>query len=302
MFFSKTKLAELGWTQEQIDGLPTAIMNGEFTLEDMIDTAKEAIAKGVIEPGYGYWHRSSKGGDFIQYYYAYGGDLYDAEQDKLVIDQAALEKFYAFQRRVVAEGITPENFIGTDSSIWHDTVTHEKVLFWNGGVWHWAQWVTNYAKEAGGAEYLFNTVGYALQPAGEGEGGRPGTLSHPLVYMIASESAAGEEGFYDAACAVLAKTCTPELATLHSVDSTHLGVLKSQAEYPEYAENKLLSDTLYMLDHNFYQPNHVMYGPWYDIVYDGMVKSANGEMEPGAAAAAAVAQLQSELGDYLIVK
>jgi len=301
MFFNKTKLLELGWSQADVDALPEKIKNGEWTLQDMITTAKAAIDKGIVEPGYGYWHRSSKGGDFLQYYYVYGGEVYDPDQDKLVVDPVALEKFYKFQRQVVEEGITPENFIGTESSIWHDTVSHGKVMFWNGGVWHWADWAANYVKDLGGQDYLFENIGYALQPAGE-PGGRPGTLSHPLVYMITSESAAGEEGFYDLACAVLAKTTTPELNTLHAVGSTHLGILKSQATYPDYAENRFLSETLYMLDHNFYQPNHVMYGPWYDIVYDYMVKAENGEMDPSAAATAAVAQLQSELGDVLIVK
>ena len=84
--------------------------------------------------------------------------------------------------------------------------------------------------------------------------------------------------------------------------STHLGILKSQADYPEYANDRLLSDTLYMLDHNFYQPNHVMYGPYFDILFDYMVRAENGELAPADAAAQAVQQLQSELGEYLIVQ
>lgn len=300
MFYHKGKLAELGWSQEEIDSLPDRIMNGEFTLDDMIATAKQAVAQGVVEPGYGYWHRPTKGGDFLQYYNAYGGRLYDAEQDKLVVTQSALEQWYAFQRRVVEEGITPENYIGTEFRVWHDTVSHGNVLFWNGGIWQWADWAANYVADLGGQDYLFGFVGYALQPSGIK--GQPGsTLSHPLVYMITSQRASGKQN-QAAACAVLAKTTTPEINTLHAVESTHLGILKSQADYPAYTEDRLLSDTLYMLDHNFYQPNHVMYGPYYDILFDYMVKAENGEMTPAAAAEAAVAQLQAELADYVIVE
>lgn len=300
MFYNKNKLAELGWSQEEIDSLPDRITNGEFTLDDMIETAKQAIDAGVVEPGFGYWHRPSKGGDYLQYYNAFGGELYDPEQDRLVVDPQALEQWYAFQRRVVEEGITPENFIGTEWSIWHDTVSGGDVLFWNGGIWQWADWATNYRADEGGQDYLFEFVGYALQPSGiEGQPGS--TLSHPLVYMITTEEASGANN-QEAACAVLAKTTTAEINTLHAVDSTHLGIVKSQADYADYANDRLLSETLYMLDHNFYQPNHVMYGPYFDIVWDFMVRAENGEMSPEEAAAAAVEQLQVELGDFLIVK
>lgn len=300
MFFHKQKLAEMGWSQEEIDALPEKIKNGEFTLDDMIETAKQAIEMGVVEPGYGYWHRPRKGGDFIQYYAAYGGRLYDPEQDKLIVTRDALEKWYAFQRRVVEEGITPENYIGTEWSIWHDTVSHGNVLFWNGGIWQWADWAVNYVADLGGEDYLFSFVGYALQPSGIP--GRPGvTLSHPLVYMITTPEASGKNN-QEAACAVLAKTTTPEINTLHAVESTHLGILKSQANYPDYANNRFLSDVLYMLDYNFYQPNHVMYGPYFDILWDFMVKAENGEMSPADAANAAIELLQAELGDVVIVE
>jgi inositol-phosphate transport system substrate-binding protein len=300
MFYNKTKLAELGWSQEEIDSLPDRIMNGEFTLDDMIDTAKQAIDAGVVEPGYGYWHRPTKGGDYLQYYFSYGGKLYDADQDKLVVDQEALTNWYAFQRRVVEEGITPENYIGTEFSIWHDTVSHGNVLFWNGGIWQWADWAANYVADLGGQDYLFDFVGFALQPSGiKGQPG--GTLSHPLVYMITSEKASGAAN-QAAACALLAKTTTPEINTLHAVDSTHLGILKSQATYEDYASDRLLSDALYMLDHNYYQPNHVMYGAYFDIVWDFMVKAENGDLTPEAAAAGAVELLQAELGDQVIVQ
>jgi inositol-phosphate transport system substrate-binding protein len=300
MFYNKTKLLELGWSQEEVDSLPQRIIDGEFTLDDMITTAKQAVEAGVVEAGKGYLHRPTKGGDFLQYYHAYGGEVYDAEQDKLVVTPAAVEQWFAFQRRVVEEGITPENFIGTEFTIWHQMVSAGEALFWNGGVWQWADWAANYVADKGGNDYLFDFVGYALQPSGIA--GQPGsTLSHPLVYMITSPSASGKEN-QAAACAVLAKTTTSEINTLHAVGSTHLGILKSQSEYPEYANDRLLSDTLYMLDYNFYQPNHVMYGPYFDILFDYMVRAENGELSPADAASQAVQQLQSELGEFLIVQ
>jgi inositol-phosphate transport system substrate-binding protein len=300
MFFNKTKLKELGWSDAEVEGLPDKIQKGEFTLDDLIATAKEAIDKGVVEPGYGYWHRPSKGYDYLQYYVSYGGKYYDPDQDKLVVDKSSLLDWYTFQRRVVEEGITPENFIGTDWSIWHDTVSLGNALFWNGGVWQWSDWATNYAAEAGGQDYLFENIGYALQPTGiEGQGG--GTLSHPLVYMITSESASGSKD-QDAACALLAKTTTAEINTLHAVESTHLGIVKSQADYEPYTQDRLLSETLYMLDHNYYQPNHIQYGTYYDIVWDGLLRSENGEITPEEAVEQVVKMMEVELGDIVIIQ
>ncbi|NLD45552.1 MAG: extracellular solute-binding protein [Chloroflexi bacterium] len=301
MFFSKTNLKAMGWSEEQVAGLPDKILAGEFTLEDMVALCKEAVAAKIVEPGYGYWHRTSKGGDFMQYYMAYGGRMYDETLDKLVAVQSALEEWYAFQRRIVDEGITPAGYIGTDGSIFHDTVSHGKCLFWNGGVWHWADQATNYVADLGGQDYLFEHVGYALQPAGR-KGFKAGTLSHPLVYMITSEKASGSSGYYDLACALLAETSTAEMNTRHAVDSTHLGINKKQAEYEPYASNRLLSETLYMLNYNYYQPNHIMYGAYFDILWDNMVKAENGELKPDEAAKAAVELLKVELPNDVVIE
>jgi inositol-phosphate transport system substrate-binding protein len=301
MYFNKTKLKELGWSEEEVESLPDRIKSGEWTLEDLIATGKEALEKGVVEPGYAYWHRPRKGGDYIQFYFAYGGELYDAEEDKLVLVEDALLKWYQFQRRVVEEGLTPEGYIGTEWAIWHDTVSHGNCLFWNGGAWQWADWAKNYVKDLGGEDYLFENFGYALEPAGE-PGQKAGTLSHPCVYLIASEEATGDKGYYDLACAALAATTTPEIQTLHAVPTAHLGILKSQADYEPYAKDRFLTDVLSMLDDNYYQPNHVMYGPYFDIVWDFMVKAENGELSPEDAAAQCIALLKAELGEHVIFK
>lgn len=299
MFFHKKKLAELGWSQQDVDSLPQRIKDGQFTLDDMINTGRQAIDKKVIEPGYGYWHRSKKGADFLQYYVAYGGRLYDEGQKKLVVSRDPLVKWYGFQRKVVDEGLTPKNYIGTDFKVWHDTVSHGKALFWNGGTWNWADWAKNYVKDLGGQDYLFSFAGYALQP--NGQKGKQGlTLSHPLVYMVTSQQASGASN-QDPSCALLAKTTTPEINTLHAVDSAHLGILKSQATYPPYTQDRFLTDTLYMLDYNFYQPNDPMYGPYFDALWNSMVKAENGEKSPEQAADEAISLIKNQAGQDKVI-
>ncbi len=295
MYFNKDKLAELGWSQEEIDSLPQRIQNGEFTLDDLVDTAKQAVDTGVVDPGYGYWHRPSKGGDFLQYYVAYGGRLQDEGGDKLVVARDPLVSWYAFQRKVVEAGITPENFIGTTDEVWHDTVSHGKTLFWNGGIWNWADWAKNYVSDLGGDDYLSSFVGYALQPSGT-QGSQGVTLSHPLLYMITTDSASGASN-QNPSCDLLAMTTTPEINTLHANSSTHLGILKSQADDQDYTDNRLLSDVGYMLDYNFYQPNNAEFGPYFDALWDNMVKAENGDMSPDDAADQAISLVKVNVSD-----
>lgn len=298
MYFSKTNLKKIGWDDAKIADLPAAMAEGRFTLSDLISTSKEAVDKGVVDPGYGFWHRPKKGGDFVQFYKAYGGEIYDAVQDKLIIDKKALVDFYAFQRETVTSGITPDKYIGTEWKIWHDVVSNNRALFWNGGTWMWADWAKNYA--AGGEETLWANAGFGYEPSGiRGEKGV--TLSHPLVYLISSEKASGNS-HQDLALRLVALMTETEKNTRHAVESGHLGILKSQTEYTPYKESRFLSEVTYLLENNFFQPNHVMYGLWFDAFWDGMVASEQGTKTPEEAADDAIKVMKVEIEDQLIVR
>jgi inositol-phosphate transport system substrate-binding protein len=298
MYFNKTILSKMGWTDAKIAALPGEIEKGAFTLDDLLDAASEAQDKGLVEPGYGYWHRPRKGGDFIQFYKAFGGEIYDAKEDKLIIDRDALIKFYAFQRKTVTEGVTPDKYIGTDWSIWHDVVSNGKALFFNGGTWMWADWAKNYAE--GGEESLFENIGYAYEPSGI-KGQKGTTLSHPLIYLVSSEEAADSTD-QDLAIRLIALMSTTERNTRHAVESGHLGIRNAQTDFEAYKASRFLADVTYLLDNNFFQPNHVMYGTWFDILWDGMVAAEQGEKTPEEAADQAVSLMKLEIDDQLIVR
>jgi len=298
MYFNKTILSQMGWSDAKIAELPMEIADGRFILDDLLVVAAEAVEKGLVEPGYGYWHRPRKGGDYVQFYKAFGGDIYNAEEDKLIIDREALVKFYDFQRRCVTTGVTPDKYIGTEWKIWHDVVSNGKALFFNGGTWMWADWAKNYA--VGGEEALFENISYAYEPAGVA-GQKGTTLSHPLVYLVSSESASGSTD-QDLAVRLISLMSTTERNTRHAVESGHLGILKSQTEFAPYKDSQFLADVTYLLDNNFYQPNHVLYGLWFDIFWDGMVSAEQGEKTPEEAADQAVSLMKLEIEDQLIVR
>jgi inositol-phosphate transport system substrate-binding protein len=301
MYYSIPKLKALGWSDAKIAALPESIRKGEFTLDDLIATAKEAVDKGIVQPGYGYWHRPSAGGDFYQYYAAYGGTLFDPKTTKLVVVKDALEKWFAFQRKCVDAKITPEKFIGTDWNIWHDVVTHDKALFWNAGAWSWNGWATVQLKNEGGEATLLKNVGYGLQPSGvKGKNGL--MLSHAVLYALSSPKASGGKVEQDLLTRLLALMLSKDIVTDYCVANTCPVILKSQADEPRVLAAKFLSSISYTGKYNFYIPSHSQWGAYDAIVWKGMVAAEQGEKTPAAAAEEVVKLLKQEIGDSLIVK
>ncbi|GAJ24103.1 unnamed protein product, partial [marine sediment metagenome] len=142
--------------------------------------------------------------------------------------------------------------------------------------------------------------GYALQPSGI-RGKNASQLSHPLAYYVMSEEATGRKN-QDLVLRLLAKMTTKEINTKHAVGSTHLGILKSQADYEPYKKKRALAETLYMLDYAFYQPNHPYYSMWWNAVWNNMELAENGKLSPEAAADKAIELMKVEIGDELIIE
>jgi inositol-phosphate transport system substrate-binding protein len=303
MFFNKQRLRRLGWSSKQVAALPGRLRAGTFTLDDLVHTARLAIDRGVVPKGLAYWHRPLQGYDFLQYYVAYGGKLYSPTKRKLVLRRKPLIDFYAFQRRVVEEELTPRNFIGTDWDSWHSTVANGKCLFWNGGIWMWAEWREKYFRGDGERD-LFRTIGYGLQPTGnKGVPGR--TLSRPLSYFVTSKKASGASGTtIDAAAALLAKSMRKEWRTPEALQSAHLAWLEPQIDSPSYRRDRFLSSVTYMLKQGsaFFIPNDANFALYNTIVFDNMLRAEEGEISPRRAADAAIARMRAELRDAVLVE
>jgi inositol-phosphate transport system substrate-binding protein len=241
LYFNKALLGELGWTANEIAALPDKIEKGEFTLYDMLAVAKEAVDKGVVADGNGFWTRPKNGPDFTAFYYAFGGDTIDAAVGKLVFDEAAGLKYYQFFYDA-AQTYGSMGCLGLGwGDAWHPGVSGSKVLFWIGGTWQWAEWAEAYLKDLGGEDYMWETFGFALIPAAE-QGGQANSLTHPLAYLISSQCE-----HPDLALALIDKVTDYGPNTRHAIASTHLGILKGQTEYKFYKDSRLLSEALYML-------------------------------------------------------
>jgi len=295
MYYRTDLLAELGWSQAEIDGLPAEVASGSFTWEDMIDTAEEAIIAGVIDAGKGWWHRPVNGPDFLYYYYAAGGEI-TGDTDALVFDKAAALKVYEVVGDAADRDVVVRTRLDGDWTNWNTDVANGDVLFWFGGSWQWADWAANFIADLGGETYLFDNVGFSAIPGLAAGTGQPITLTHPLVYMVSSGADA------ELALTLIAKATTKELNTTYAVASGHLGILNAQATYPPYTDARLLSEVLPLLEFTTFLPNSEFFSPWSEAYFLGFTAVESGELSPSDAVDVAVAQLENELGDNVVIK
>lgn len=296
IFYSKLLLADLGWSDEEIESLPERVASGEYTFDDMLATAQEAIEEGVVEEGNGYWHRTGNGFDWLMPYFASGGEIL-GEDGKLVWDSQALLEVNTAVAEWVESGVTRPDMIGlSGSEVWHPAVASaEEILFAQGGIWNWADWAKNYVADQGGNDYLLENIGLILYPAMSA--GTPVTVTHPLSYMISSNSENPE-----VAMALIAAITTADANNRHAVDSFHLGILNSQIESEAYLNDPVLSQAHYMLDYTRVAPNHPDWAAWSNAYWLGIQASQTGASTPEEALEQATAQLQNEVGDNITYK
>ncbi|HLW60659.1 MAG TPA: extracellular solute-binding protein [bacterium] len=293
LYFNMPLLAKLGWSQARITGLPKAIESGQFSLYDILRMAKDAQDKGLVPAGHGWWIRPINGPDYYMYYEAFGGKMQNAE-GKLLLDSKALhDEYQFFYDAVFTYKVTPKDIIGTDWNSWHETFVGKDVFFSQCGTWCWAQWTKQYKMPA---DELWKTYGFALVPPGR-QGGKPVTLSHPVVYMISKASQHS-----DLAARILALATTPQLNARHAVTSGHLAVLKDEARVPQYAQDMFAKDTFYMLGFTTFLPNNKDFGSYDQAIWQSLSAVIAGQMTPDQAVQTAIQQMKTNLGTNVVIQ
>jgi inositol-phosphate transport system substrate-binding protein len=140
-------------------------------------------------------------------------------------------------------------------------------------------------------------VGFAPIPANEEGTGEPITLTHPLVYMVSSQSE-----HPDLALLLISKATVKELNTDYAVASGHLGVLESQSDYPPYTSAEFLSATLPLLEYTTFLPNSPFWSAYSEAYYLGIQAVESGDLTPEEAVEVVVDRLQNELGDNVKIR
>jgi inositol-phosphate transport system substrate-binding protein len=299
LYWSKPLLRQLGWSEEEIESLPDRIKSAEFTWQDMLDTAEAAVQAGVVEPGNGWWHRPQNGPDFLYYYLAAGGTITEEGSDALIFEKEPhLKVFRLLHEATQARNIMRPDVLSGDYPAWRErTAPFDRIAFVFGGTWRWADWYTNFLQEVGGEDYLFENVGFGLIPANEEGTGQPITLTHPLVYMISSQSE-----HPDLALLLVSKATVKELNTTYAIESGHLGILKSQSDYTPYTTAPFLTQTLYMLDYTTFLPNSPYWSGYSEAWFNGIKAVESGDLSPEEAIDFVVEQMETSLGDGVIIR
>lgn len=294
LYFRKDLLKKLGWTDEDIQDFVDKAFKGQVTLEDIREICRQAVQAGVVDEGYCFWHRPKKGVDYFQLYLAYGGQLQDPETGKLVVDTAAYRKMFEFLYNLVhVDKALKSDLIGTDWKVIHETWVSGKLLFWMGGTWQKAEWIKKYNMSE---EEFWTNIGYIPLPPGE-EGYSPVTLSHPLVYMVGSQSEYPEIAFL-----LILLATNPIWNADHAVESGHLAIMWSELSVPKYKEDPWLVESAKLLQFSGFIPNHEKFGVYNEIIWKIMGGIESGELTPDEAVNYLVQQMQAQLGDDVIIK
>ncbi|OYT55670.1 MAG: ABC transporter substrate-binding protein [Desulfurococcales archaeon ex4484_217_2] len=299
LYFRKDVLRQLGWSEEEIEALPEKIRNGEVTLLDLIEIAKEAMDKGLVQ--WGFYHRPNFGGTpFVILYYQYGGILQDPETGKLVLDKSAMLKMLELLYRMAqVDKVLPPTMIGTSWRQIHVDFVNGRVLFWFGGTWHWAEWQSvAYHEELGELpeEYEWENIGFALVPAPE-PGLKPMTLSSPYLYYVTAQAEEPEIAFL-----LITLATSAPIDAIHAVDSGHLPVRSTTVEQPYYKQSKFHREVAYMLEYTSFEPLHPKWGAYKDAWITAITKVEKGEVTPEEALSEMIETLKAELGDELIIR
>jgi inositol-phosphate transport system substrate-binding protein len=290
-FFWKPHMKAIGYSDADIDALPGKVEAGEYTLANVLTDAKKMQDQGLVQAGYGFYPRPSNGPDYWQFYTSFGGVM--EEDGKLVLDKAAMQRFYQFFVDAVASGVTRKNHIGTPNDQWYAEVATGKVGIWHGGTWHYARYTT---KE--GLTDFFGNVAFSLIPAGEG--GKANTLTHPLVYVLTKNANEDEVAI---AAELIKIASEPRINTLHAIKSAHLGIAKEQSNIELYSNDRWAREaTERLLPHANAMPNNADFGTYWNAMWKGLEASWTGAKTPEQAVADLEAELKSALGEGVIIR
>jgi inositol-phosphate transport system substrate-binding protein len=289
----KDHLRSLGWSEQEIDDLPSRVARGEFLLSDLIEVAARMQEEGLVE--WGIIHRPSVGPDFFQYIVAFGGEYYDPDSDKLVLQRDVMEKVLGFFHSLAQEHrITPPGMTTWPFPSVHGAIAKGETGFQiTGGMWNWTGWQV---EQGVTEEYLWENVGWTLIPAGVPEG-RPNQLGHPLVYMV-TEASKNK----DLAALLITLASSVDLNTNHAVEGGKLNIRLSQAAFPTFAESEYLREISLLLPQQIFVPTHPGASLYNSIFYEAIGGVETGAISPSAAVDMMVQRLTRELGDEIDVR
>ena len=290
-YFWRDHMKAIGYSDADLEGLAARVQAGDYTLANVLTDAKAMQDAGVVEEGFGFWPRPTKGGDYWQFYMSFGGEMEDGE-GRLLLDKAAMTQFYQFFVDAVELGVTRKNQIGTTWGEWHSVLTSGRAGLWHGGTWQVAEWA--------GDPYnldFFGKVGYTLIPGG-GDNGRANTLTGPLVYLVTDQ---GDDTVIAAELITIASE--PRINALHAIKSAHLGVSAEMVNIPLYGGDRWAREAAtVLLPFATAEPNNVNFGQYFEAMFTGLQAAWTGQKTVAEAIADLETELSASMGDAIVIR
>ncbi|MDR7419886.1 MAG: extracellular solute-binding protein [Armatimonadota bacterium] len=294
IYFRIDRLRQFGWSDAQIKALPGRVEKGDFTLTDMAELAQQIKDKGLVD--WGFFHRPTRGPDYYQIILAYGGKLQDEKSGKLVLDRSATLDFLRFLHdNVYKYKITPSGMTNIPwRSILGPFSAEGKVQFIMGGIWQSGEFIRDYGVTRDPVEF-FRNIDWTLIPAGR-RGGKPVTLSHPIIYVVSARSREKDLAFR-----VVTEASSAELNAIHSVNSYHIAIRRAVVQMPEYKNHVWLNRATPLLEYATFIPNHEDFGRYDQIIYEAIQAVETNRLTPEGALQFVESQMRSQIRDQLMV-
>ena len=292
-FFNKNLMREAGFDEEFIESLDERVLAAEVTMDGISDIAKQVVDNTDAE--YGIFHRPSRGPDYIMPFFQYGNSFVDAESGKLLLEFDKLASAYGWFARNVEIGVTPSNNTSLEWGYIRDQFFAEN----NAAMWMYGIWDLGSNAFPRGVpsekDAFFEQFGWTAAPAAE-EGGQPGSLTHPIVYVVS----AGEN--QELAARVVGFASDADLNTDHAVTTTHLGIKRSQLDDPRYIEEWPLALSTPLLEITRYLPNHADFGALNQIIYEGLQGVETGQLSAEDAADYVITEAEARIPDSIVIQ
>ena len=290
-FYNKKLLRQAGYDDAFIEALPDRALKGDITMDELIDVAKQVVDKTDAE--YGILHRPNKGPDYIMVFHAYGNTFVDAEGN-LMLERDKLAKAFGWFERGVKEGVIAAN----NTAMEFDAIRKEfyggNAAFWMYGIWDLGTVAFPTFGLPKEEEAFFKDWGWMASPPPE-KGGSPGSLTHPIVYVVAKDAADP-----DLAVRLLGIASSPELNTDHAVTTTHIGIRPEQLEDPRYKEAWTLARATEFLEFTKYLPNNPQFGELNGIIYTAIQGVESGRLTGEDAAEFVIDEASAQLEDVVV--
>jgi inositol-phosphate transport system substrate-binding protein len=292
-FYNKRLLREAGYDDAFIESLPDRVLAGEVTMDGLSEIAKEVVDKTDAE--YGILHRPSIGPDYIMVFQSYGNSFIDEASGSLLLETDKLEDAFGWYERNVQNGVTPANNTAMEfDAIRAEFYAEDNAAFFMYGIWDLGSRAFPSFGVPSEEAAFDKDWGWVAAPPVE-EGGKPSSLTHPIVYAVSADVEHPE-----LAVRLLGFASDADLNTDHAVTTTHIGIKKEQLEDPRYQEQWTLARATELLEYTKFLPNNPEFGDLNRIIYQALQGVESGRLTAEEAAQFVADEASAQLDGVIV--